>query len=457
MAFLFASFQEAHVFKFEKNYKMKKLPVAIIGGGPVGLAAAAHLAARNEYFILLEAGDNVAANVLNWGHVKLFSPWKYNIDKTAAELLRQSGWIAPDEDTLPTGDALYAQYLSPLAEHRAIKPFIYTNSKVVAIGRKGLDKMKTSGRDSMPFVLEVQQHLRTRTFEARAVIDATGTWQSHNPLGSGGIDAPGERENRSRIFYGIPDVLNKHKERFRSRSIAVVGGGHSAINTILDLVGLKEKYPATQIHWILRKQNIRDVYGGQENDALPARGELGEKIEQLILNEVVSVYTPFHIESIIHTGTGLKLTGSQLGEKRALSSIDEIVANTGSRPDYSFLREVRVETDPVVESVPALAELIDPNVHSCGTVRPHGEYELRQKEKDLYVVGMKSYGRAPTFLLATGYEQVRSVVAALSGDHEAARRTELDLPETGVCGTGGGEGACCGVASADKQEVVCCG
>ena len=99
-----------------------------------------------------------------------------------------------------------------------------------------------------------------------------------------------------------------------------------------------------------------------------------------------------------------------------------------------------------------LAPLIDPNLHSCGTVRPHGEAELRQPEKDFYIVGMKSYGRAPTFLLATGYEQARSVVAALAGDWQAARDVRLNLPETGVCVTDYQDDApCC-----DPIAVDCC-
>ena len=80
-----------------------------------------------------------------------------------------------------------------------------------------------------------------------------------------------------------------------------------------------------------------------------------------------------------------------------------------------------------------LAPLIDPKVHSCGTVYPHGAAELSQPEPGLYLAGMKSYGRAPSFLALTGFEQVRSVVAAIAGDHEAAARVELVLPETGVC------------------------
>lgn len=77
--------------------------------------------------------------------------------------------------------------------------------------------------------------------------------------------------------------------------------------------------------------------------------------------------------------------------------------------------------------------MIDPNEHSCGTVRPHGAVELSHSEEGLFILGMKSYGRAPTFLLMTGYEQVRSVVAALAGDWDAAKRVELVLPETGIC------------------------
>jgi hypothetical protein len=138
-----------------------------------------------------------------------------------------------------------------------------------------------------------------------------------------------------------------------------------------------------------------------------------------------------------------------------LSGIDEIICNTGTRPDMSMLRELRVSFDPVVESVPALADLIDPNIHTCGTVRPHGELELRQPEPDFYIAGMKSYGRAPNFLMATGYEQVRSIVAALAGDMEAAARVELDLPHTGVCSSDAGGIACCGPA-AGVVKTACC-
>ncbi len=153
---------------------------------------------------------------------------------------------------------------------------------------------------------------------------------------------------------------------------------------------------------------------------------------------------------------------------QVIGPFDEIIATTGFRPDLSLLAELRLDLDPAVESPKALAPLIDPNVHSCGSVPPHGEAELRHPESGAYVVGMKSYGRAPTFLMLTGYEQVRSIAAAIAGDWEAARDVQLVLPETGVCSSGilaergvvSAEPACCGsapVVEPAAQGGSCCG
>lgn len=434
------------------------LPVAIIGAGPVGLAAAAHLKVRNQPFVLFEAGNTVASNILSWKHIRVFSPWRYNIDKAARQLLEQTNWKSPDDEGLPTGAELYEQYFRPLSELAALKPHIHLNSKVLSIGRKSTDKMKTWGRDELPYVIQVLHKENIQQFEAKAIVDASGTWSSPNPIGSGGVYALGELDNSDKIFYGIPDILNTHSERYKNKSVLIVGSGHSSINAILELDKLKEKYPATEIHWILRKAKVSDVYGGQEDDALEARGALGIKIEQLVNDDRVNVYTPFQIQQIFNKDNQLTIIGMQGDSKLALPGIDEIISNTGSRPDFSFLREVRLSIDPSLESVAEIAELIDPNIHSCGTVRPHGEMELRHPDKDFYIVGSKSYGRAPTFLMATGYEQVRSIVAAIDGDMVAARNVELDLPETGVCSSDAGGGACCGVSAKpkDKATASCC-
>ncbi len=435
-------------------------PVAIIGGGPIGLAAAAHLQSRGERFILFEAGEQVGASIWSWRHIRIFSPWQYTVDSTAVSLLEAHGWKMPPPDTLPTGEEIIEQYLHPLANLPELKPHIHLNSRVVSVGRKGLDKMKTARRDNLPFVVRVEQTGKVRQFEARAVIDASGTWANPNPLGSGGIAADGEGAAAAHIFYGIPDVTGEHKPRYANKKVMVVGSGHSAMNALLDLVRLKEDYPATKIVWALRKEQLQTVYGGETSDALPARGALGARIREAVLSNGIQVFTPFYIHQLEVVDDSLNVRGIKDKQEAVISEVDEIITSTGARPDVSFLREVRFSLDPALESVPELAPLIDPNIHSCGTVRPHGEKELRQPEKDFYIVGMKSYGRAPTFLLATGYEQVRSVVAALVGDWEAAARVELNLPATGVCSSdplaanGSSGGAACCSEEAPVEEIT---
>ncbi len=431
--------------------KNSELPIAIIGGGPIGLAAAAHLVNNNQEFILFEAGDSVGANILTWGHVKMFSPWEYNIDQEAEKLLIKYGVVVPDKTDVPTGKQLVENYLRPLSEISELREHIHLGTKVISIGRKGLDKMKNAKRNDYPFSIQLNERGLFKIYEAKAVIDASGTWQNPNPAGSGGVFAIGEKENNEHFFYGMPNVNGTLIKRYANKTVLVVGGGHSAIGTVLALSELQKKFPDTRIHWLLRKKNISDVYGGQEADGFKARGELGIRIEKLVNTGNIEIHTPVLINQFEGHGGRLTVKGSKNDKEFLLNDIDEVICNSGSRPDFSFLREVRFEADASVESVPALAELIDPNIHSCGTVRPHGEAELRQREKDFYIVGAKSYGRAPTFLMATGYEQIRSIVAYMNGDYIAAKDVRLELPETGVCSSGIEGEFCCVETEDDKR------
>jgi thioredoxin reductase len=435
------------------------LPVAVIGAGPVGLAAAAHLLRKGARPIVFEAGPTVGHAVRQWHHVRMFSNWRYNIDSAARALLEATGWAAPDPDYHPTGAEVLRDYVEPLAAVPAIRDALVLNARVVAVGRRGFDKVRTAGRDEAPFLLTAtRSDGHSSTYEARAVIDASGTFFAPGPAGAGGLPAIGEAEANKRISYGMPDVLGVDRPRYAGRRVLVIGSGHSAMNALLELAALRQQEPATEITWAIRRPDVSSVFGGGAADQLAERGQLGLRTRAAVESGELRVVASFRAIRIDSNAAGLTITG-ETGCCLKEIKVDEIIAATGFRPDLSFLREVRLDLDSALECPRTLGPLIDPNVHSCGTVRPHGYVELRQPEKDFYIVGMKSYGRAPTFLLATGYEQVRSVAAALTGDFEAASRVELCLPETGVCSGPGlpdvtedAEAGCCGPAIATSPK-----
>ena len=337
---------------------------------------------------------------------------------------------------MPTGADLYEAYLKPLSEVPAMAAVIETGAKVSAITRQGVDKVLSRGRETKPFVLAVSNgNGAIRRDLARAVIDASGTWTAPNPLGAGGILAEGEAENAEHIAYGIPDVLGRDRAAYEGKTTLVVGAGHSAANVLLDLARLAERDPRTSVVWATRGENLMRVYGGGRADQLPARGELGSRLKALVDSGRVTLVAGFSVTRIRAVDEQVMVEGETANGIREVGPVDRIVVATGQRPDLNLTRELRLDLDPWLESSKALGPLIDPNLHSCGSVPPHGHRELAHPEPGFYTVGIKSYGRAPTFLMLTGYEQVRSVVAAIAGDLAAADDIHLVLPETGVCST----------------------
>ena len=429
--------------------------VAVIGAGPVGLAAAAHLLERGLEPIVLEAGPEVGHAVRQWSHVKLFSPWEYNIDSASRRLLEPTGWNSPDPQAYPTAGELLEQYLEPLATGTVLAERIRTSARVVGVTRVGFDKVKTKGRSSAPFELRYRNGAGDKTVRADAIIDASGTWFSPNPAGAGGLAAIGESDAAARIAYGMPDVLGTQRARYASKRVAVLGAGHSAVGTLIDLVTLAKSSPGMEVTWLVRRDDPAKSFGGGVNDKLVARGALGSMLAELVKNGSLKVETGFRVTHLSVADDGLRIGAGSACGGRALT-VDELIVATGFRPELGFLSELRLQLDPVLDCPPALAPLIDPNEHSCGTVRPHGALELAQPESGFYFAGMKSYGRAPTFLMLTGYEQVRSIAAELAGDIKAARRVELVLPETGVCNVSASVGAACCGGPAVRETSACC-
>jgi hypothetical protein len=437
-----------------------ELPVAVIGAGPIGLAAATHLIERGLTVRVYEAGAQVGANIRQWGHVRVFTPWRYCVDDATSGLLKRHGWQMPNADSFPTGAEIISSFLEPLAAVPELASKIQTREKVVSISRWGADKVVSRERSERPFMLVVETERGMRRDRARAVIDASGTWATPNPLGSGGVAAEGELEHAPKIAYGIPDVLGRDRHSYENRTTLIVGAGHSAGNSLLDLIQLRREAPHTKFVWATRSSDLVRIYGGGDADQLPARGELGANVREAVESGQAKLITGFAILAVRELDGQLIVEGDAADGLRKIGPVDRIIAATGQRPDLSLTRELRLELDPWLESARALGPLIDPNEHSCGTVPPHGFRELSHPEHGFFTVGIKSYGRAPTFLLLTGYEQVRSVVAAIAGDTKSADKVVLVLPETGVCSgpdvtvEGSGPGCCGGPAPAGID--ACC-
>ncbi|WP_316573801.1 FAD-dependent oxidoreductase [Nocardia canadensis] len=428
---------------------MTELPVVVVGAGPVGLAAAAELRERGLEPIVFERGPRAGAAVAQWNHVRLFSRWAELIAPAGRRLLDGTGWVAPADEDYPTGQDWAHAYLEPLAE--ALGEAVRYDTEVVGVARRGRDRVVDSGRDTEPLSVHLRRADGTEDrILARAVIDASGTWTAPNPLGGEGLPALGERDSDA-LTYRVPDV-EAERARYRGKHTVIAGSGHSALTAIVALAPLANE-PGTRLTWVLRRGRTEATFGGGEADELPARGALGLRAKRAVEDGLLTVVTGFRTAAV-ETGPDGR-TALVADDGRRIDGVDTVIALTGFRPDLSWLSEVRLDLDPVLQAPVRLAPLIDPNVHSCGTVYPHGVAELTHPESGVYLVGMKSYGRAPTFLAMTGYEQVRSIAAELAGDHESAARVELTLPDTGVCGgagvfddpDGASSGGCCAPAS----------
>ena len=417
-------------------------PVVVIGAGPVGLAAAAHLSIRGLPFLVLEAGDRVGAAVAQWGHIRTFTPWRYIVDSAAEKLLAPTGWSVPTTRRSPTGAEVVTRYLTPLAG--ALGDRVHTGARVVAVSREGLDRSRGVGRETRPFVVRIQHR-------DGAVEDVEGP-RRHRRLGHLGPAEPARQPRACPPWVSrLPGPLDASRGH-SPMSWAPTGHGSPAAPPWSSAWGTRPrtrswrwpKLPARTATpgWCGRSAPPRrdGCSAGETADDLPDRGRLGSDLQGLVSlrrrGAGVAASRPASFASVPTrrpwTSSGTRRRASGRSPVSTTSS-----AATGFRPDLDILAELRLDLDLGLQAPRAIGPLVDPAVHSCGSVPPHGWRELaHDAEPGFFVVGMKSYGRAPTFLITTGNEQVRSVVAHLAGDDAAADEVQLVLPETGVCSSG---------------------
>ncbi len=351
---------------------MSELPVVVIGAGPQGLAAAAHLLERGLEPLVLEAGEGPGSAVSEWGHVRLFSEWPELVDKAAVRLLEPTGWVAPTKG-YPTGAEWVESYLAPLG--KALGERIRYDARVTGVSRKGRDRLVDADRGDQPFTIHVTDSSGNESrFEARAVIDASGTWRRPNPAGADGLPALGESANADLVSYAVPD--SQAPGRFAGQHTVLLGAGDSALNAVLELDRIAQEHPGTKVTWALRRGSTANTFGGGTADQLPQRGALGVRARQAVEDGRVDTVMGFRTAELRRRGEQVVVVAE---DGRELPAADTVVVLTGFRPDLSFLSELRLDLDPTLEAPRRIAAEVDPNIHSCGSVQATGAQPSRTR------------------------------------------------------------------------------
>jgi thioredoxin reductase len=382
----------------------------VIGAGPMGLEAALLGHEAGFEVIVLEKG-RVGDSLLRWGSTRFFSPFGMNLSARARRVL---GSDAPSDGALLTGEEHARRVLLPLSARPPLAGRIEIGHRVLSIGRARMTRTDMPGhplRAERPFRVVAENEREEVFFEAEAVLDASGVYDHPLRLGAGGLPARGERKLEQRIIRHL-GALEEALPSFSGKRVLLAGHGHSAANAIalLDKAARTKRF---EICWAVRSANTRPCVE-IASDPLPERREVVARANGLAQEPPshLRVERRAHVESLEETPDGIlvRFTGERTGR------FDAVVALTGYRPDLSIASELALEISPVSEGAAGIQRALA-NVTDCLTTPTLGAKDLSSGEPGFHLIGVKSYGRMPTFLLQNGLAQLESAMKALrAGD-----------------------------------------
>jgi thioredoxin reductase len=377
--------------------RSEPLRIAVIGAGPVGVEAALYAKALGLAVTVYERGE-AGEHLSRWGHARLFTPFGWNATPLGLDAIRREHpqHRLPGPADLLTGAEYRDAYLTPLTLTNALCECVRLKTEVLHVGRANVfrgDPAADPRRAASPFRLLVRdEKQRERIDEADAVLDCGGTYGRHRWLGEGGVPALGELAAERHIAYGLEDVAGRRKAEFLGRSVVVIGGGYSAATTVCALAGLAEENPATWITWLNRGPRSTPL-ARLSTDPLRERDRLAARANHLAARGEghVEYHAQIAIEAVECHGPdrGFRVTARR-GSEELTWEVERVIANVGHAPDLAHCRELHV-------------------------VEPDGRAGVRQPEPNYFLLGARSFGRDSSFLLRTGFEQVRDVFAQLTG------------------------------------------
>ena len=399
--------------------------LAIIGAGPVGLEAAAAALDRGFDVHVFERGE-VGAHPLAWGHVRMFTPWRMNLGPRSRARLEAAGWTAPDPEAVPNGLELAERYLQPLARLPELEARVHTHAQVVHASRRGLlkgDAIGSPERREHPFRLLVRDAGGRESFlHAFALIDASGVYGQPNWAGDGGIPARGELYLKPQLAYHLEDVLGLARARYGGKRTLVIGAGASAATTVTGLATLATESLGTSAVWATRRTSAA-LYPDIADDPLPGRRALHAAARALVRGADIAithvggaVVEGFEFNSATHRYRVALL----VSEQPHVEEVDQVIVNAGFGPDHSITRELQVhECYATGAPMKLAAALMGATAADCLTTPAFGFDALVSPEPDFFILGHKSYGRSPHFLLQTGYQQADDVLSHLAASQGA--------------------------------------
>ncbi len=402
----------------------------IIGSGPAGIEAGLAAASAGLDFHILERG-RVAENMRRWGFVTMFSPWRMNVSPSGEG---RANLDNIDRETFPTGAEYIENYLKPLAQHPDLAEHISTGVNVLRVGRNGAFKdtlVGDSSRAKLPFNILAENitadgQRSEVSFSARAVIDASGVYGNHRWLGPGGIPCLGEREHRRYISYELADIAPIVKKSNLQLHLVIVGSGFSACTMLESAKALNESGHPLNISWVTATsadKPIREV----ENDPLPYRARLAKMANDLAsappawLNYKPD-YCVVEIKNTESNESSATITLRHMGQpseatpSETILIAQQIFALIGYVPDRRIYEELQVhECWATSGPMKLAASLMSQQGADCLSLQTDGE-ALINPEPNFFIIGAKSYGRNPDFLLERLQEQIKTVLELLSAD-----------------------------------------
>ncbi len=395
------------------------LRIAVIGAGPVGLDAALAARERRHRVTVYEAAPHPAGHLRSWGHVRLFSPWSMNVSPRMRAALTEAGRpLEVDEDASPTGHELADRVLDPLWALPALASGLRLGTRVVAVGREGTLKHEEIGspaRSGRPFrVLLTDPTGREWVEHHDVVLDCSGTYGNPNPLGDGGIPAPGESRLADRIHHRIPD-LDLEGEDWRGRTVLLVGAGHSAQTAARDMAAFASRHRDTRVLWSIRRDG--PDWQVQDDDPLPLRSRLTREARAVAEGESdrVTLLPGTSVDSLALEGDAVQVRLRRQGADGGVAEVDRILALTGGVGDHTLYRQLQVHECYATSGPMKLAAALlgAGGGGDCLDQTSHGAESLMNPEPDFFILGDKSYGRNNTFLLTVGWTQVEEVCDVL--------------------------------------------